>query len=138
VPPLEDVGEVLVRVAQDGAASGGRSTDLVEEPKGAYESGDCAPPKERFRRGDSNADGATDISGPVSTLGYLFLGAEGPPCLDAADAEDSGALDITDAIYDLGFLFLGGPPPAAPFAACSIDGSLDGLDCAVFAPCGGR
>jgi hypothetical protein len=28
-----------------------------------------------FNRGDSNLDGALDVSDPIQTLGFLFLGA---------------------------------------------------------------
>jgi hypothetical protein len=89
-----------------------------------------------FRRGDANTDGTTDISDPVATLGFLFLGTEVLRCRDAADADDSGELDISDAIYSLTFQFLGGPPPKTPFHACDTDGTKDPLDCEVFSPCG--
>ena len=44
-----------------------------------------------FIRGDSNDDDKVELSDPVRLLGYLFLGSEPPPCLDAADGNDSGA-----------------------------------------------
>jgi hypothetical protein len=37
VPPSEDIGEVLVRVAKDGATSSGGTTDLIEKPAGLAE-----------------------------------------------------------------------------------------------------
>lgn len=86
-----------------------------------------------FVRGDANADGAFDLSDPVFVLGYLFLGASRPQCLDACDANDDGALEITDAIQALSFLFLGGPPPAAPFPECGLDSTPSAtLGCASF------
>jgi hypothetical protein len=101
---------------------------------GAYESGNCglAP---RFQRGDSNADGNFDISDPVATLGFLFLGGGAPTCLDAADSDDSGVLDVTDAVYSLNHLFLGDQAIALPFPECGTDGLVDDLDCVSFAPC---
>ena len=32
-----------------------------------------------FRRGDSNGDGALDISDPIYTLQFLFTGGQAPP-----------------------------------------------------------
>ncbi|MBI4606287.1 MAG: hypothetical protein HY721_30345 [Planctomycetes bacterium] len=91
----------------------------------------------RFRRGDSNADGQVNISDPVTTLGYLFLGTPGAlPCEKSADADDTGKLGLTDAVYVLLFLFSGGPPPAAPFESCGFDATEDGLACAGEGPCG--
>ncbi len=85
----------------------------------------------RFRRGDAIEDGALDITDPIAALGYLFLGAEAPACLDALDADDSGAVDVTDPIYALSYLFLGGPRLAEPGAErCGIDPTADDLgDC---------
>jgi ELWxxDGT repeat protein len=82
-----------------------------------------------FRRGDSNADGATDISDAVAILGYLFLGEEKVPCEQAGDANDDGALDISDAVYILEFLFLGGQTIEPPVEECGIDPTPDELAC---------
>ncbi|MEM7235283.1 MAG: hypothetical protein AAF517_24110 [Planctomycetota bacterium] len=84
-----------------------------------------------FVRGDANSDGRVDLSDPVATLGFLFLGMESVECTDAADADDSGILDITDAIYTLGYLFLGGPQPEAPFPIAGLDTTDDQLSCEV-------
>ena len=85
----------------------------------------CDPvaiPPGRFRRADANRDGKTDISDAVSTLGFLFLGAPGPSCPDAADANDDGRLDISDPVSTLNFLFLGTSPPPDPGPAdCGKD-----------------
>ncbi|MDO8559659.1 MAG: hypothetical protein Q7S23_01295 [bacterium] len=83
-----------------------------------------------FRRGDSNTDGAVDISDSVNTLGYLFTGGGRVDCADAADANDSGDLDISDPIFTLGWLFLGttDPPAPGPFTPGS-DSTLDDLYC---------
>jgi hypothetical protein len=45
---------------------------------------------ERFRRRDSHADGAIDISDAQTVIGFLFLGASEPPCRDAADVDVQG------------------------------------------------
>ncbi len=62
-----------------------------------------------FRRGDSNGDQLVDVSDPIFTLGYLFLGGQEPSCPDAADADDSGELNLTDAVVTLNWLFGTGP-----------------------------
>src|SRR6266508_4172226 len=62
-----------------------------------------------FLRGDSNADGAVDLSDAVFTLAFLFSGGSAPACREASDANDDGATDLSDPIYTLSFLFLGGP-----------------------------
>ncbi|MBI4585002.1 MAG: VCBS repeat-containing protein [Planctomycetes bacterium] len=89
-----------------------------------------------FRRGDSNLDGALDVSNAIQTLFFLFLGVGRPlRCEDAADSNDDGKVDITDPVYSLGFLFLGRPPPPPPFGECSPDPTRDALGCAAFAGC---
>jgi hypothetical protein len=67
-----------------------------------------------FRRADSNADGALNITDPINTLNYLFLASGRIPCLEAANANNDPNLNITDPIYSLNFSFSGGPPPPAP------------------------
>src|SRR5687767_10589178 len=74
-----------------------------------------------FRRGDSNTDGALNVSEPIHALSFLFLGGPQPPCLDAADANDDGVLSVSDGPWSLSFLFLDGPPPPAPFQDCGAD-----------------
>ncbi len=92
------------------------------------------PASERiFRRADTDADGAVNLTDPVVLLGYLFLGSKVPDCLDAADADDSGDLSLTDAVYSLSWQFLGGPEPPAPGPrSCGRD--VTAADPA-FAPC---
>ncbi|HVR75105.1 MAG TPA: hypothetical protein VMT52_12265, partial [Planctomycetota bacterium] len=81
-----------------------------------------------FRRGDSNRDGAVDISDPIRVLGFLFLGGAGLPCPDAADSNDDGNIDLSDAVYTLHGLFLGGDPIPAPGPeACGLDPTEDSL-----------
>jgi hypothetical protein len=68
-----------------------------------------------FRRGDSNDDGQVNISDPIATLGFLFVGEGRIRCPDAADANDDGLIDISDPLATLGHLFNASgslPPPA--------------------------
>jgi hypothetical protein len=102
-----------------------------------------------FVRGDTNGDGAVDISDAVALLGYRFLGEAAPECLDAADGNDDENVDISDAVYVLQYLFSSGPVPFAPapttsgwFAStgtldCDLDPTAgDGdLDCIRFRRC---
>ncbi|MBI4604880.1 MAG: hypothetical protein HY721_23200 [Planctomycetes bacterium] len=97
---------------------------------------EALPPAPAFRRGAARGETAVDISDGIRSLNSLFLGAEAPPCPDAADADDSGALDLTDAVRIFGYLFLGAPPPPEPGPlACGPDPSEDALDCASFPAC---
>ena len=93
----------------------------------------------RFRRGDANADGLTNLSDAVFVLEFLFTGGAVPTCLKSGDVNDSGgtALELTDPVLLLNYLFLGGALPPAPFEACGIDRTADGdnLTCDAFAPC---
>ncbi len=100
------------------------------------------PPRPLFHRGDTNADGATDISDAIAILGFLFLGGEELPCRESADTQNDGGVDISDAVALLSFLFLGGPPPAAPGPArapCGLDpdepGSAGDLGCSQYTHC---
>jgi len=93
------------------------------------------PPTGRFRRADTDGSGVLDLTDAVGILGYLFLGAGTPACLDAADVDDSGVVELTDAIVSLGFQFLGGVPPAPPGAsACGADVNPDTLADCVYDP----
>jgi len=64
--------------------------------------------------GDVNLDHRFDISDPVCTLGYLFLG-KAAACQGAIDVNGDGQADLSDAVSMLGYLFLGdAAPPATP------------------------
>lgn len=111
-------------------------------PTGLLEWGSTMPeqpslfPDARFRRGDANSDGGVDISDPITTLGYLFLGSDAPSCADAADTNDDGSVDISDAITTLSYLFSGGadvPLPGAEF--CGADPTSDDLVCESYPDC---
>jgi hypothetical protein len=92
--------------------------------------------EQQFRRGDSNADAKVDLSDPIFTLGFLFLGTAKPACIDAADADDTGVLDLSDAVNIILFLFAGGDPLAPPGTEnCGIDPTADDLSCESGAPC---
>ncbi len=82
-----------------------------------------------FVRGDADQNAAIEITDAVATLGFLFLGAERPFCMDALDANDDGALNVTDPVFTLNFLFLGGAALPAPHPGPEIDPTEDALDC---------
>ncbi len=86
-----------------------------------------------FRRGDANADGRVNLSDGVSTLRFLFQGAEVPRCRDAADADDSGSLNLSDVIYTFRLLFQNGPL-AVELGECGVDPTDDALDCRNYQP----
>ena len=90
--------------------------------------GQSGPVIPSFRRGDANSDKVMDISDPLATLNYLFLGTTESPCQDAMDSNDDGVLDIADGIHALAYLFLGGagPPPPGP-ESCAPDPTMDDL-----------
>ena len=93
----------------------------------AYRCGDGMEPK--FRRGDANCDGMSDIADAVVILGYLFLG-KSVKCLEALNANDSDSVDIADTVYILRFLFAEGPPPPPPFETPGTDPTPTGIGCA--------
>ena len=95
------------------------------------ESGD---PGRFFRRGDSNGDGAIDLSDGIFLALQLYAGGEASTCLDAADADDDGDLDVSDVITVLDFLFRGRMAPAFPGPAyCGPDPTgSDALTCAAY------
>ncbi len=72
------------------------------------------PVQPKFRRADFNQDGTVDLTDPISTLNYLFLGGDDPLCPDSADSDDDGRLEVTDPIFSLNYQFQGGPVPPSP------------------------
>jgi hypothetical protein len=82
-----------------------------------------------FMRGDANMDRVVDISDPVLSLEFLFLGTTVPPCDDALDANDDGELDIADPVYLLAYLVLGAPEPPPPYREFGPDVTEDQLGC---------
>jgi hypothetical protein len=83
-----------------------------------------------FVRGDANGDRRVDISDPIFTFGFLFLGDREPGCMDAADANDDGTVNISDVVETLNSLFMDGVPLAAPSGEAGADPTPDDLDCA--------
>lgn len=82
-----------------------------------------------FHRGDSNGDGAIDISDGVKILAVSFIGLGDYGCRDAADANDDTRVDLSDAVFIFTHLFLGGaapPRPGPPSRPCGIDARLGG------------
>jgi len=71
-----------------------------------------------FVRGDSNADGRVELADAVKSLGFLFLGADPPICLAAANADGAGVVERTAALFTLNRLFLGGEPFPPPTGEC--------------------
>ena len=82
-----------------------------------------------FVRGDTNVDGAVDISDAVASLQFLFSGGT-ISCEDATDANDDGALDIADPVAVLGRLFIGAAPlPLPGDNSFGPDPTVDSLMC---------
>jgi hypothetical protein len=79
----------------------------------------------RFSRADCNGDGAIDISDPICTLNWLFLGTSEPICVAATNVNGDAEVDISDPVYMLASLFLGGPPPSPPFGECGLSAQAD-------------
>ncbi len=98
--------------------------------------GAAAPPLPVFfARGDTNSDSRLDLSDPIASLNYLFLGGAEPLCLAAADANADATLDLSDPVYFLTASFLGGPAIPQPSPGCGSLPTSDGLPCGSFPPC---
>jgi plastocyanin len=83
----------------------------------------------RFLRGDTSGDGSLDITDPIATLDFLFIGRTVRCCEDALDANDDGAVNISDPIQVLNFLFTGGITMPAPHPRPGADRTEDELQC---------
>ena len=110
---LEDIQDVMENGISDGGNGGGV----------------------KFKRGDVNADGTTNIADAISLLAHLFASEPEPLCVDAADSNDDGQLNIADAISTLGHLFGGGGDLPPPFSGCGVDPTDDTLDCLSYPQC---
>jgi hypothetical protein len=147
----DQAGPYSVLAEVDGTVTSHTNSGLTDETKfcykvrskvGALESLDsnsaCATtlpqPKEIFKRGDADGNGALEVTDPILVLNYQFVGGPAPECFDAADIDDLGpdALDLTDAIYSLNYQFVGGyaPPPSPGPTTCGPDPTPD-----QFPPC---
>jgi hypothetical protein len=105
--------------------------DLVE----IMEEGVSPPPPEGavFLRGDTDGNGALELTDPIVNLTFQFIGGTVLACMDAADFDDSGTLEITDPIANLSRQFAGGEPAPAPgSASCGLDPTEDELTCAAY------
>lgn len=127
------------RVGVAGDYEGPGPTNRLDGPDGPLAPLPPGAPGTDFMRGDSNADGAVQLTDAVYTFNFLFLGGPAPPCKDAADADDTEAIDITDGIYVLNHLFLGGPEPPMPGPnQCGpdlTDATVAILDCQEYERC---
>ncbi len=88
-----------------------------------------------FQRGNANADARIDIADAIFMLTHLFAHGPVPSCKDAGDANDDGTIDIADAIKILAHLFAAAGRLQAPFGACGVDPTEDGLNCESYLPC---
>ena len=88
---------------------------------------------------DIPGDHTINITDPINTINFLFLGTGNIPCKEAANANDDASLNITDPIYSLNFSFSGGPPPPAPGPSgpCGVDPleSPSNLGCDSYSKC---
>jgi hypothetical protein len=119
------VYDVLLRVTDDaGAAATASSAVRVEI---AMQGGGQLP-------GDTNQDGAVNLTDGVVLLNRLFRGFAGPlPCEGSDfragpnravfDVNADGGVNLSDPVFLLNYLFLGGRPPAL------------GLECVRLADC---
>ncbi len=89
----------------------------------------------RFRRGDSNADGTVNIGDGVYILQNLFSNGPDISCPDAADANDDEIVNIADAVYILLNLFAAGLPIPEPHATCGLDSTSHPLGEPDLPPC---
>jgi hypothetical protein len=85
------------------------------------------PPPQFFVRGDTDGNGAVNLSDAVATLDFLFTGGAAPACFDAADATDDGGVNLTDAIFTLSFLFKSDRYPPPPYPDYGMDPTEDRL-----------
>jgi hypothetical protein len=112
----------------------GALADIAEDlPRAALKDGgiDIIGEVGFFMRADANFDRRRDISDPIVSLGYLFLGGPPLPCLEAADANDDGLLDISDPIFTLARLFEGAGQFPEP-DRWGPDPTPDPLGCAAY------
>ena len=140
---IAGAGDVGYRVARD-LITRGHGVSLIDSDPVAVKRaqtldaqvirGHAASPKLLVEQsGLAEADLFIGVTGDdaVNLLGYLFVGADEPGCLDGADANDDGAVDIGDPILILGYLFTDGIAPSEPFEKCGTDPTADSITCEV-------
>jgi hypothetical protein len=93
------------------------------------------PQTVEFVRGDSNIDGAVDVSDVCRIFNYYFRGGS-LGCRDAGDVTDNGMIDtIADGNMLFQFLFVGGDQPPPPYPEPGLDlTAMDPLDCSQYDP----
>jgi len=96
------------------------------------------PPGALFRRGDTDGNGAVELTDVIRALTWQFVGGLDLDCQDAADIDDDGAITLTDAIRSLSFQFVGVagtiPEPPGPLN-CGPDETPDSLPECVYPSC---
>jgi parallel beta helix pectate lyase-like protein len=103
---------------------------------GAYEY--CGSLPGAYRRGDTNVDGAQDLSDALTILLHLFIAEPAVlSCRASADLNADQAVDVSDAVALLAYLFQDGQAPPEPFQACGLDSSASAgsLNCEEFPAC---
>ncbi len=119
-------GRVIISGGTGGATV---DADIDNLSVTTYEAGDIVVPGKKFRRGDTDGNGALEITDPINNLAFQFLGTFIPPCMDAADYDDNGKIEITDPIGNLSHQFLGTAPPAPPGKdTCGVDPTEDAVE----------
>ncbi len=61
--------------------------------------------------GDSNSDGAFNISDITFNIARIFSGGPAPLCQDAADSNGDNSFNIADVTFGIARIFSGGPAP---------------------------
>ena len=89
-----------------------------------------------FLRGDTNADGRTDVTDALVLAQALFRQGPALACAQAGDTDDDGRVALTDAIHLLLYLFGGDATLPEPAMRCGIDPTLDALECRAHGACG--
>ena len=72
--------------------------------------------------GDTNNDGAVNVSDPVWIINYVFMGGDPPIPYQAGDANCDVTVNVSDAVWLINYIFLSG----------NLPGDLDGdgiVDC---------
>jgi hypothetical protein len=118
--PEVDFDELRLRIDAGDVAGlylGTRGPALAEVEVIAKPTGE---PRASFLRGDTDCNGAFNITDAVRTLNFLFLGVGSMCCLAAGDINSDGKVNISDPIFNLNVLFLGIGMIAPPFPACDF------------------
>ena len=100
--------------------------------------GAAVTPLTFYTIGDANGDDEVNITDPIYTLQWLFLGGEEPPCQLAADANGDDRIDLSDVVVELRYLFSGGVTVPPMFGVCSMHTTVGRqLTCEIPSSCPG-